>query len=105
MMKMPIIEQAKAEYSATLDPKPCKDREEVKAEIRDCGLTAAIFTYACFIFTALGVIGDAVNITLGLESISWFLLAIIAGLNAIYGHVRFTVARHLLGIETIRRKE
>ena len=102
---MPIIEQAKAEYRATVDPKPFKNREEVKTEIRDCGLTAAIFTYACFIFTALGVIGDALNMTLGLEPMSWLLLAIVAGLNAIIGHTRFTVARHLLGIETVIKKE
>ncbi len=102
---MPIKEQVRVELSATVDPKPFKDREEVKAEIRDCGRTAAVFTYVCFIFAALGVIGDALNMTLGLESMSWFLLAIVAGLNALYGHVRFTVARHLFGIETIRRKE
>ena len=97
---MPITEQAKAEFSATVDPKPFKDIEEVKAEIHDCGLTAAIFTYTCFIFAALGVIGDALNMTLGLEPMSWLLLAIVAGLNAIIGHFRFTVARHLLGIES-----
>ena len=102
---MPIKEQVRAELGATVDPKPFKDREEVKAEIRDCGLTAAVFTYACFIFAALGVIGDALNMTLGLEPMSWLLLAIVAGLNAMYGHVRFTVARHLLGMETVRKKE
>ncbi len=102
---MPIKEQVRAELSATIDPKPFKDREEVAVEVRDCGRTAAVFTYACFVFAALGVICDALNMTLGLESMSWFLLAIVAGLNALYGHVRFTVARHLLGIEIVRGKE
>ena len=104
-MKMPIMDQLEAEYGATVDLKPFKDREEVKTEIRDWGLTAAIFQYACFIFAALGVIGDALNMTLGLEPMSWLLLAIVAGSNAIIGHTRFTMARHLLGIETDRRKE
>ncbi len=102
---MPIKEQVKAELRATMDPKPFKDRDDVKAEIRDCGLTAAVFTYVCFIFAALGVIGDALNMTLGLEPISWLLLAIVAGLNATYGHVRSTVARHLFGIETENKEK
>jgi len=62
---------------------PFKNREEVKAEIREYDWFAAITQWACFVFAVLGVIGDAVNITLGLESMSWFLLAIVAGLNAI----------------------
>ena len=50
-------------------------------------------------FAALGVIGDALNITLVLEPISWLLLAIFFGLNAIIGHTHVVVAKHLLGIE------
>jgi len=42
-MKMPIMDQLEAEYGATVDLKPFKDREEVKTEIRDWGLTAVIF--------------------------------------------------------------
>jgi len=59
----------------------------------------------CFIFAALGVIGDALNITLGLEPTSWLLLAIVAGLNAIIGHTRTVVVKHLLGIEAESKKE
>ena len=65
---------------------PFKNREEVKAEIRACDRFGGICQYACFLFAILGVIGDAVNITLGLESMSWFLLAIVVGLNAIIGY-------------------
>ena len=60
--------------------------------------------YLSFIFVALGVISDALNITLGPESMSWLLLAIVAGLNAIIGHVHAVVAKHLLGIEAESRK-
>jgi hypothetical protein len=78
---------------------PFRNREEVKTEIRDCDRFAAICQYACFIFAMLGVIGDAADISLGLESMSWFLLAIVAGLNAIIGHTHVVVAKHLLGTE------
>jgi len=84
---------------------PFKNREEVKTEIHECDLFGGICQYACFIFAVLGVIGDAMNITLGLESMSWFLLAIVAGLNAIIGHTHVVVAKHLLGIEGESKKE
>jgi hypothetical protein len=89
MVKMLIIEENN----------PFKSREDVKAEIRNCDLFGGICQYACFIFSALGVIGDFLNITLGLEPISWFLLAVVAGINAIIGHIHAVVAKHLLGIE------
>jgi|GEM_PF-823427 len=98
-MKIPTIEKEgiKAEI---MKEKPFKNREEVRAEIRECDRFAAITQFACFGFAALGIIGDALNITLGLESMSWFLLAIVAGLNAIIGHMRVVVAKHLFGIES-----
>ena len=86
---MPIIEENK----------PFKNRGDVKAEIRNCDLYGGICQYACFLFAALGVIVDVLNITIGIESISWFLLAIVAGINAIIGHTHAVVAKHLLGIE------
>ena len=98
MVKMSVI---KEEFKVET---PFKNREEVKAEIRACDRFGGISQYACFIFAALGVIGDAVNITLGLESMSWFLLAIVAGLNAIIGHTHVVVAKHLLGIESEKKE-
>jgi hypothetical protein len=86
---MPIIEENKS----------FKDREQVKAEIRNCDLFGGICQYLCFLFAAVGVIGDALNITLGLEPMSWLLLAIVAGVNAIIGHMHVVAAKHLLGIE------
>ncbi len=102
MLKMSIV---KEELSTTWNNKPFKDRQEVKTEIRDCTRFAGISQYACFIFAVLGVIGDVVNIRLGLESMSWFLLAIVAGLNAIIGHMHMVVAKHLFGIEAESKKE
>ncbi|MCX6659112.1 MAG: hypothetical protein NTX81_01840 [Candidatus Bathyarchaeota archaeon] len=94
----------KEELITTWNHKPFKNREEVKTEIRDCDRFAGISQYACFIFAALGVISNATNIALGLESMSWFLLAIVAGLNAIIGHMHVVVAKHLLGIEVERKQ-
>ncbi|HLE74813.1 MAG TPA: hypothetical protein VI864_02045 [Candidatus Bathyarchaeia archaeon] len=84
--------------------KPFKNREKVKAEVRNCSLFGDVCQYLCFLFAALGVIGDALNITLGLESMAWLLLAIVAGLNAIIGHMHVVVAKHLLGTEAESKK-
>lgn len=80
--------------------KPFRDREDVKAEIRRCDLVGSIITYACLLFAALGVITNALDITLGLDSMSWFLLAVVAGLNAIIPHMHALAAKHLFGIES-----
>ena len=89
----------------SISEKPFKNREEVKAEIRRCGNVGDIVSIASLIFAALGVIGDALNITLGLESMSWFLLAIVAGLNAIMPTMHKVVGKHLYGIEAESKRE
>jgi hypothetical protein len=87
-----------------LEDQTFKNREQVKAEVRKCALFGDVCQYLSFIFVALGVIGDTLNISLGLESMSWFLLAIVAGLNAIIGHMHIVVGKHLLGIEAESKK-
>jgi hypothetical protein len=88
-----------------LEDQPFKNREHAKTEVRQCALFGDICQYACFLFAALGVIGDASNVTLGLEPTSWLLLAVATGLNAIIGHMHIVVAKHLLGIEAESKKE
>lgn len=88
-----------------LENEPFKNREHARAEVRRCALFGDICQYLSILFAALGVIGDASNITLGLEPMSWLLLAIVAGLNAIIGHTHVVVAKHLLGIEAEGKKE
>ena len=93
MIPIPLLEQ------------PFKNREEVKAEIGKCDLMGSILSIACFVFAALGVIGDALKITLGLEPMIWLLLSIVAGLNAILPHTKSIMAKHLYGIEAESEKE
>jgi len=87
------------------EDKPFKDREEVKKDIRLCAAMGLIVTFCSLGFAVLGVIGDALNITLGLETMSWFLLAIVFGLTAIVPNMRSVAAKHLFGIESERKKE
>jgi hypothetical protein len=82
------------------EDKPYKDREEVKKDIRLCALVGSLFQYASLIFAALGVIVDAFDVSLGLESMSWFQLAIVAALTALVPHMRSVTAKHLFGIES-----
>ena len=85
--------------ASSLENQPFKNREHIKAEIRRCALFGSVCQYFSFLFAALAVIGEAFSITLGLEPMSWLLLAILAALNAIIGHMHVVVAKHLLGIE------
>jgi hypothetical protein len=87
-----------------LEDQVFKSREQVMAEVRRCASFGNVCQYLSFTFAALGVIGDAVNVKLGLESMIWLLLAIVAGLNAIIGHVHIVVDKHLLGIEAESKK-
>lgn len=87
-----------------LQDQPFKDREHVKAEIKRCAWANNISTLLSFLFVALGVIGDALNITLILHPMIWLLLAIFAGLHAFVPAVHLVVAKHLLGIEAESKK-
>lgn len=89
----------------SISEKPWKSREDVKKEIRLCGWAGGITEFVGLVFAVLGVIGDALNITLGLESMSWFLLAIVAALLSITPNMRQMVATHLYGIESEIKKQ
>jgi hypothetical protein len=77
-----------------------KNREHVLAEVKRCALAGSVAQYFSFLFAALGVVSSAFNITLGLNAVSWFLLAIFAAVHAVVPHLHLVVAKHLLGIET-----
>jgi hypothetical protein len=88
-----------------LAEKPFQNREDVKHEVKLCSTVGTIFQLLSFLFAILGIIGDASNTTLGLETLSWFLLAIIVGVSSIIPSMHAVLAKHLLGIETESRKE
>ena len=54
-----------------------EDRKQL-ADVRGTGMAAHVGWFLGVIFALLGIIGDAANVNLGLEPISWLLLAIFA---------------------------
>ncbi len=58
---------------------PFKNREHILREIGYCNKAATSMTILSLIFVALGIIGDILNMKLGLVSTSWLLLAVVAG--------------------------
>jgi hypothetical protein len=82
-----------------LEEKPFKNREQVKAEVKLCSTVGTTFQLLSFLFAILGIIGDALNTTLGLETMSWFLLAIFVGIASVIPSMHAVAAKHLLGIE------
>ncbi len=81
-----------------LEEKPFKNREEVKAEVKLCSTAGTILLLLSLLFAILGIIGDALDATLGLETLSWFLLAIIVGIASVIPAMHAVMAKHLLGI-------
>ena len=88
-----------------LELQPFKNREHVIAEIRRCALAGSIGQYLSVLFAALGIIGEALDTTLGLQPMIWLLLAIFASLHAVVPHMHLVAAKHLLGIEAENKKE
>ena len=91
--------------ASRLEHQPFKNRAHVIAEIKRCALAGGAFQYFSFLFSALGVIGAALNTTLGLDSTSWFLIAIFASLHGVVPNMHVVLAKHLLGIEAENKKE
>ena len=56
-------------------------------------------------FAVLGVVSDAMNITLVLETTSWLLLAIVSCLSGIASLIAWALAVHLDAIEAKSKKE
>jgi hypothetical protein len=88
-----------------LEEQPFKNRDDLKAEIKRCSTFAGYCMVFCVIFALLGVIGDASNTTLGLESMSWFLLAIIAVLFGMYPQMHSIAAKHLLYMDETKKEQ
>lgn len=84
---------------------PFKNREHIIWEIGYCNKATTYITYFCLVSVAIGIIGDLLNVKLGLESISWLLIAVVAGVLSLGPHLHMIMARHLLGIEVIKKDQ
>jgi len=84
--------------------KPFKNREEAKAALGPMGLMGHVFFWLGIVFVILGVIGELMNVTLGLEPITWLLLAIAVFLAGLPTWLTWAVTLHLLGIESEAEK-
>jgi uncharacterized membrane protein YbaN (DUF454 family) len=84
---------------------PFKNREHILWEIGYCNKAATYMTILCLVFVALGIIGDLLNMKLGLASTSWLLLAVVAGVLSMSPHLHMIMARHLLGMEVLKKDQ
>jgi len=82
-----------------------KDRKRIMA----AGGVWTVWGGVCWIlgvvFAVLGVVGEAMNITLGLEPMSWLLLAIAAFVASIPEYLGWAVAVYLSTAEAKSEKE
>ena len=85
--------------------KPFENREHILAEIGYCGKMAWILTILCLVCVALGLIGDLLSMKLLLGATSWLLLAVAFGVLSLAPHGYRIMARHLLGMEIIKKAE
>jgi hypothetical protein len=81
------------------------DRESVLAEIRFFSRLANAVMALGFLFLALGIIGESLQINLGLAPTSWFLMAIFCMVGMISPKLHVVAGKHLLGLETENKKE
>jgi hypothetical protein len=80
--------------------KPFKDREEVKARIKLCGIWAGICGVLAFLLVIVGIIWEVLKIDFGLGSITWILLGIFFAVISISPNLHLAVYKHLCGIES-----
>ena len=79
--------------------------EKVKGDVGKCDAMRSVCWTAGLVFAILGVIGDAANVTLVLESISWLLLAVAALIASILPSINWAMAWYLMSVETKGKKK
>jgi len=82
-----------------------EDRKRVIASVSRAGLWGGTTFFLGVIFAVLGVIGDAANVTLGLEPMAWFLLAIVVSVLSVTFYIGWAVAWYLSTTEAKSKKE
>jgi hypothetical protein len=83
------------------------DRESVLAEIRYFSRLANAVMLLGFLFLALGIISESLNISSAytLRPTSWFLIAIFCMVGSISPKLHVVAGKHLLGMKTENKKE
>jgi len=71
------------------------DREKVKADLSRCGRAQNICWFIAVTFVLVGIIGDAANVILGLQPMSWFQLAIVGFVASITFRIGWAVSWYL----------
>jgi hypothetical protein len=83
------------------------DRESVLAEIRYFSRLANVVMLLGFLFLALGIISESLNIpnAYTLKPTSWFLIAIFCMVGSINPKLHVVAGKHLLRMKTENKKE
>ena len=89
----------------SLEEKPFQNREDVEHEVKLCSTVATVFQVLSLIVAVVGIIADALNTTLGLETLSWFLLAIILGISSVLPSMHAVSAKHLLYMDETKKEQ
>jgi len=84
---------------------PFKDREHIIWEIGYCNKATTYLTIASVICLFPGIISDLLAMKLALESTSWFMVSIVAGIMSLAPHLHMMFAKHLLGMEVIKKEQ
>jgi len=85
------------------EEEPFKELEVVKADVKRCAWASGLFSALSLLFVLVGVIGDVLDMTLVLETMSWFLLAIVASVTAIVPLMNSVVAKLLFGMKSEKK--
>jgi hypothetical protein len=85
--------------------KPFKDREHMLWEVDYCNRTFVYSVLLCGVFLALGIISDILSMKLALSATTWLLLGVVAAILTILPRMHVIMARHLLGMEVIKKHQ
>ena len=85
--------------------KPFKDREHILWEIEYCNRTATITIILSLVCLLLGIISNLLAMRVALDSTSWFMVSIVAGIISLAPELHVLLARHLLGMEVVKKEQ
>ncbi len=88
-----------------MSDKPFKDREHILWEIGFCNKASNYIIFLSLASLLLGIISDLLGMKLALGSTSWFLVSIFAGVLSLGPHLHVLFAKHLLGMEVIKKDQ